>query len=67
MLVFQLIEMNSFSLGLPLIILCLLLLLNVSPIECVCHCNRLGLYILVLAFERVSQNVPFLDCVMVDS
>jgi len=34
-LVHQLIEMNSFSLGLPLIILCLLLLLNVSPITVV--------------------------------
>jgi len=40
MLVFQLIEMNSFSLGLPLIILCLLLL-NVSSVLCVCCCNRL--------------------------
>jgi hypothetical protein len=43
MLVFQLIEKDSFSLGLPLIILCLLLFLNVSPIEGVCCYNLLRL------------------------
>ena len=58
-LVFQLIEMSSFSLRLPMIIDCLLLL-NVSPIECVCCCNRVSLYILALAFDRMFKNVLFL-------
>ena len=39
----HLIEMNSFSLGLPLINICLLLLLNVSLIIIFCCCNPIRL------------------------
>jgi hypothetical protein len=34
-------------------------LLNVSPVECFCCCNRLLLYILVLALMNLTFREPY--------